>query len=193
MFSPNFQITPSLTKALMEIEAVRQVIIELPFDVEMLRRLRETARLLTTHYSTQIEGNRLTQSQVAEALSVGDSRNYHMGRAEAEVTGFVDYFCHGMAEAFTAIRTQAATAAGRGSKDQSALLRQLAPRQREVLVLFKSQGTATTAEIATHLGLSPRTVTALCRSWITDGFLAFHDPSRKNRSYRLVQAFEELV
>ena len=44
----------------MSAEADRQAIIELPIDVEMLRSLRETARLLATHYSTQIEGNRLT-------------------------------------------------------------------------------------------------------------------------------------
>lgn len=69
VFAPKFQITPALTKSLMEIEAIRQAVIELPFDVEMLRSLRETAKLLTTHHSTQIEGNRLTQAQVAAAIS----------------------------------------------------------------------------------------------------------------------------
>lgn len=126
-----------------------------------------------------------------QALSVGDSHNYYMGRAQANVTKFVEYFCHGMAAALTAVRVQAVNAARRGSKDQSALIRQLDPRQRGVLGLFQSQGTATTAELATHLGLSPRTVTALCRSWVKEGFLALHDPSRKNRSYRLTQAFED--
>jgi len=48
----------------MSIEADRQAILELPIDVEMLASLRETARLIATHYSTQIEGNRLTQTQV---------------------------------------------------------------------------------------------------------------------------------
>lgn len=362
MFEPKFQITPAITRALMEIEAVRQAVGELPFDVEMLRSLRETARLLTTHYSTQIEGNRLTQAQVAEvvapgsdgnrfpgrdrdetevrnyyraleeveqlaaldrairetdvrrlhaiaftgrtsptpyrdgqnvirdsntggivymppessdvpvlmreliawikssltdgelpapliaglahyqfatihpyydgngrtarllttlilhktgyglkgiysleehyardlaayydALSVGDSHNYYTGRAEADVTGFVTYFCEGMAEAFSSVRIQATQAATRGAEDQSGLLRQLDPRQRQLLGLFKDQGTATTAEIAGHLGLSPRTVVALCRDWVSSGFLAHHDPSRKNRSFRLAKTYEELI
>lgn len=350
MFKPNFQITPAITKALMAIEGVRQAVIELPFDGELLRSLRETAKLLTTHYSTQIEGNRLTQAQVAEAISgarfpgrerdeaevrnyytaleeverlaaqageitegmvmrlhgiaysgdpkptpyrdgqnvirdgrsggivymppeapdvpglmaelfswinenmasgelpapivaglshyqyatihpyydgngrtarllttlilhksgyglkgiysleehysrdldayyhaldVGGSHNYYMGRVEAEVTGFLSYFCHGMAQAFAAVRGQAERAAKRGGGDQSERLRRLDPRQRQVLALLEAQGTASTAEIATHLGLSPRTVSALCRGWVEDGFLELHDASKKNRSYRL--------
>jgi len=358
MFEPKFHISPLVTKYLMAIEAVRQVVVELPIDVEMLRSLRKTAKLLTTHHSTQIEGNRLTQAQVAEAitgarfpgrerdeaevrnyyaaleevqrlakqpgtiaesdiqrihamafegratptsyrdgqnvirdgdsggivymppesadvpglmvdlvtwinksisedtlpipliaalshyqfatihpyydgngrtarllttlilhqcgyglkgiysleeyyarnlgayyeaLDVGDSHNYYMGRVEADVTGFVEYFCRGMADAFTAIRGQAVQASNRGAQDLSPVIRQLDPRKRQVLVLFRSQGTATTAQIAEHLGLSPRTVSALCRKWVRDGFLAIHDPSRKNRAYQLSPTFEKYV
>lgn len=71
MFSPSFQITPAITKALMSIEADRQVVAGLPIDVRMLASLRETARLVATHYSTQIEGNRLTQAQVKEVVAGG--------------------------------------------------------------------------------------------------------------------------
>jgi hypothetical protein len=53
----------------MAIEGDRQAIMELPVNVEVLAGLRDTARLAATHYSTQIEGNRLTQAQVAEALA----------------------------------------------------------------------------------------------------------------------------
>ena len=358
MFSPRFDITPAITKALMSIEADRQSLLELPIDVEMLVSLRETARLTATHYSTQIEGNRLTQTQVQEtlagarfpgrerdtaevrhhyraieeverlaqrpdpmqeadiqrlhglvmqgrptptpyrdgqnvirdsisgsiiylppeaddvpalmadlaawvsqemageelpapiiaalahyqyatihpyddgngrtarllttlilhkmgyglkgiysleeyyaqnlaayydALAVGPSHNHYFGRADAEATGFVAYFCAGMAEAFAAVRTQAVQAARRGAQDRSPLLRQLDPRQRRLLALFRRQGTATTGEIATHLALSPRTIVALCREWVAAGFLALRDPSRKNRSYQLGPDYERLV
>ena len=128
-----------------------------------------------------------------EALAVGPSHNYYFGRADAEMTGFVAYFCAGMAEAFAAVRTQAAKAARRGAQDRSPLLRQLDPRQRRLLALFRRQGTATTGEIAAHLALSPRTVVTLCREWIASGFLALRDPSRKNRSYQLGIAYERLV
>ncbi len=342
----------------MSAEADRQAIIALPMDVEMIQSLRETARLLATHYSTQIEGNRLTQSQVQEtlagrripgrdrdttevrnyyraleaaelraadlqaiteddirrlhglvsdgraflspyrdgqnvirdslsggivylppeaqdvpalmtdlvawlsteqergelpvpiiaglvhyqyatihpdydgngrtarllttlilhqsgygmkglynleeyyarnltayyeALAVGGSHNYYFGRPEADVTGFIAYFCRGLAEAFTAVRAQAQKAADRSGTDRSPALRRLDPRQRRLLELFKRQGTAATGEIAAHLGLSSRTVTALCRAWLAAGFIALSDPSRKNRSYRLAGEYEALV
>jgi DNA-binding CsgD family transcriptional regulator len=63
-------------------------------------------------------------------------------------------------------------------------------RQRRLLELFRSQGTDNSAEIAAHLGLSSRTVPALCRAWIESGFLAIHDPSSKNRAYRLGEGYE---
>lgn len=128
-----------------------------------------------------------------QALAVGPSHNYYFGRAEAEVTGFVAFFCQGMADAFAAVRAQAARADRRGSQDQSPLLRQLDPRQRQILALFRRQGTATTGEMAAALGLSPRTVAALCRGWVSAGFLSLHNASRKNRSYRLGAAYERVV
>ena len=358
MFTPNFQMTSAIVNALMSIEADRQAVLELPIDVAMLASLRETARLTATHYSTQIEGNRLTQAQVQEtlagarfpgrerdatevrnyyraveevkrlaaredaiteddirrlhglvlkgrtspdpyrdgqnvihdsvsgsivylppeapdvpglmadlvawigretehgelpapiiaalahcqyatihpyydgngrtarllttlilhksgyglkgiysleeyyarnlsgyyeAIAAGPFHNYYFGRAEADVTGFVAYFCRGMAESFTAVRNQAVQAARRTVPDQSALLRQIDPRERRLLTLFRTQGTATAAEIATHLALTPRTVVGLCRGWVASGFLVIQNPARKNRSYRLAPAYETLV
>ena len=68
MFKPRVALSPAMTRALMAIEADRQAMLGLPLDVAILASLRSTAKLLSTHYSTQIEGNRLTQAQVAEAL-----------------------------------------------------------------------------------------------------------------------------
>jgi len=48
-------------------------------------------------------------------------------------------------------------------------------------------------EIAAYLGLSPRTIVALCRNWIAKGLLQANDFSRKNRSYRLAPEFEALI
>lgn len=69
MFDPVYRITPAITRALMSIEADRQAVSDLPIDVAVLASLRETARLVSTHYSTQIEGNRLTQGQVKEVVA----------------------------------------------------------------------------------------------------------------------------
>ena len=68
MFTPNFRITTALSKVLMDIEASRQLVSSLPITVSVLTSLRESARLVSTHYSTQIEGNRLTQEQVEDVI-----------------------------------------------------------------------------------------------------------------------------
>src|SRR5580698_56624 len=69
MFRPRFKITAAVAKALMAIEASRQAVDALPLTAAMLESLRKTARLLSTHYSTQIEGNRLTAQQVENVLA----------------------------------------------------------------------------------------------------------------------------
>jgi hypothetical protein len=45
MFNPKFRITPKISSALMQIEACRQAIDDLPIDAMVLGRLRETAAL----------------------------------------------------------------------------------------------------------------------------------------------------
>jgi hypothetical protein len=55
-FNPTFTITPAMASDLMRIEAVKQAIQTLPITPRLLATLRQTARLLSTHYSTMIEG-----------------------------------------------------------------------------------------------------------------------------------------
>jgi len=89
MFQPKFNITPIITQALMKIEACRQAITALPLTVSMLDSLRQTAWLLSTHYSTQIEGNKLTAVQVKEVLE-GGGRFPGRERDEAEVRNYYE-------------------------------------------------------------------------------------------------------
>jgi len=86
MFEPNFKITPALSKMLMDIEASRQAVSGLPITLSVLTSLRESARLISTHYSTQIEGNRLTQEQVEDVIGGGTFPNRE--RDEREVKNY---------------------------------------------------------------------------------------------------------
>lgn len=70
-FQPQFRISSATAKALMAIEASRVAVDRLPVTPQMIASLRESARLMTTHYSTQIEGNRLTLPQVEEVIAGG--------------------------------------------------------------------------------------------------------------------------
>ena len=86
-FTPRFTITPKTASALMRIEAAREAVDILPINASVLASLRETARLFSTHYSTMIEGNRLTQEQVSNVL---EKRQHFPGRQrdEHEVLGY---------------------------------------------------------------------------------------------------------
>ena len=86
-FNPNFTITPAVASCLMRIEAVKQAIQTLPITPRVLANLRETARLFSTHYSTMIEGNRLTQEQVAQVIG-GDQHFPGRERDQDEVKGY---------------------------------------------------------------------------------------------------------
>lgn len=86
-FNPTFTITPAVASLLMRIEAVKQAIQTLPITPRVLANLRETARLFSTHYSTMIEGNRLTQEQVAQVIG-GDRHFPGRERDQDEVKGY---------------------------------------------------------------------------------------------------------
>src|ERR1700733_7266755 len=86
-YQPIFAITPAMARGLMRIEAVKQAIQMLPITPRVLANLRETARLFSTHYSTMIEGNRLTQEQVAQVIE-GAQHFPGRERDENEVSGY---------------------------------------------------------------------------------------------------------
>lgn len=128
------------------------------------------------------------------ALSVGPSHNYHLGRAEADVSGFVEYFCEGMAEAFAKVlaRAQSPESAGEtGTGGPGGLLRELRPLQRQALGLFAKSRVATAGELAEYLGIGPRQAREWCARWVAEGFLAVENPSKRARSYRLAKRYEE--
>lgn len=352
-FDPKFSITPKIATSLMRIEAARQAVQDLPITPSVLATLRETARLYSTHYSTMIEGNRLTQEQVSKvieknqhfpgrerdekevlgyyaalekveqvaasglpvsethiqtlhalvmadgrkktkptpyrdgqnvirdsrtrsivymppeakdvpplmkalvawiaksqreslpcpiraaiahyqfatihpyydgngrtarllttlilhlggydlkglysleeyyarnlgdyykALTVGPSHNYYEGRAKADITAWVEYFCEGVATSFENVRRRAQEAAGSGAIDQSVALRRLDPRQRKALELFRQHKFITSRDVEALFGISQRAARNLLAAWVDTGFVIVTDPANKTRKYGL--------
>ncbi len=357
-FSPKYTVTPDLAKALMRVEALRQEVEDLPISPVVLARLRETARLVATHYSTQIEGNRLTideidavlfekqhitgrerdESEVKgyyealeyvrklveagdvlteeiiqrlhalvlgggkkrvkptayrdgqnvirdgrtgmivylppeakdvpglmaamvdwlntstlpvpliagiahyqfatvhpyydgngrvarllatlilhkggyslkgiyaldayyaqdlgtyyDSLTVGVSHNYYLGRAEADITNWVEYFCLGMAQAVEKVRDQAKIHSLAGGEDQAKELMLLDAKKRKSLELFVRKNIVTAKDLGDLFGYKPRTASKLCNDWVADGFLVIVDPSRKARTYSLAPPYLNLL
>lgn len=357
IFTPVFHISPRLVQILMDIETSRQAVDALPITLPLLTALRETARLLSTHYSTQIEGNRLSQEQVSAvlagqtfpnrvrdehevkhyyraleqldtlltqksfiserelqllhglvmygkakaspyrdgqniirdsltgrivylppeahdvaplmqalwdwleqqeqhrqlpsplvaaiahyqyatihpyydgngrtarllsnyllhrsgyglkgiytleayyaqdlasyyaALNVGSSHNYYFGRAEADISHWLEYFCTGMAEAFSKVRAQASSMQAAFSEDKSKLLRQLDQRQQRVLSLFQMQQYITSRDIAITLRIGQRHALNLCNRWLEADFLVRQGRGRSTR-YSLAARWQQLL
>ena len=119
------------------------------------------------------------------AITVGHSHNYYMGRAEADITGWVEYFVEGMAKSFEKVEKHSLKAAEHFEIDQSPLLRKLDPKQRKVLALFKQQEVITSNDLAIFLNFSPRSARHLALTWNKEGFLEAVNISKKGRRYKL--------
>ena len=83
------------------------------------------------------------------------------------------------------MRAAATRTADPGASDDTASLRDLDPRQRRLLPLFRDKGAVSSSEMAEHLKLAPRTLVGLSRAWIASGFLEYQSAARKTRSYKL--------
>jgi len=128
-----------------------------------------------------------------EALTIGPSHNYYDGRADADITKWVEYFCQGMADSFENVRRRASEAAGSGKSDQSKALRRLDPRQRKALELFRDSNVITSRDLETLFGISQRASRNLLSAWVVDGFVVVADPAKKTRKYTLSAEFAALL
>jgi Fic family protein len=163
-----------------------------------------TARLLTTlllHlggydlkglYSLE-EYYALGLNAYYQAISIGSSHNYYIGRAEADITPWIEYFIEGMAISFENVLKRMTEAQVQGESDQSVLMRKLDPRQRKALLLFQKFQTITSRQICELFEFKPRTSSALCANWVEDGFLDIVDASNKGRKYKLGKQYQKLI
>ena len=88
-FNPKYSITNSIANNLLEIERVKEGIKALPINPKLLSSLRETAKVATIHYSTQIEGNRLSREEVFEVIKKNKAiSNTGRIRDEKEIRGY---------------------------------------------------------------------------------------------------------
>ncbi len=128
-----------------------------------------------------------------KALTIGPSHNYYMGRTEADITRWVEYFCEGTAESFENVRKRAQEAAGSGVEDRSPWLRKLDPRQRKALELFRHSDAITSSDVAKLFTVSQRAARNLLTGWVEQGFLLVADPAKKSRKYGLANEFRGLL
>ena len=121
------------------------------------------------------------------AISYSKHHNYYFGRAEADITQWIEYFVFGMLDSFEHVK-QAAQA--REGKDKSALLRSLSPRQRKLLTLFEDSDTITSKDVEELFGFSSRSARLLCAQMVGEGFFIISNSSDKKRNYSLTKKLD---
>ena len=160
-----------------------------------------TARLLTTlalHLSGyDLKGIYSLEEYYAkdlsgyyEAITIGKSHNYYLGRAEADITKWIEYFVRGMAVAFKSVYSKAKEQ--KSSKDEINVLRELDAKQRQILSLFETQKFITSKDIAEFYKFAPRTARQLAANWVNTGFLISVGEG-KQRKYQLNEKIEKIL
>lgn len=129
------------------------------------------------------------------ALTVHPHHNYYEGRAEADLTGWLEYFVKTLASVFSEIKEQVTRHPVR--PDMATLdtepLRRLDSRARIVMGIFASQEEITSADVASTLSLSQRMARVLLNEWVDQGWLKMADRSNRNRAYVLSAKYRQFV
>ncbi len=88
-WSPRFTLTPAIARGLMQIEAARALVEHTTIPPAAEAELRAHARVRAVHYSTFIEGNRLTMSQAKAAIA---DANLQIAGRERDVSEVRNYW-----------------------------------------------------------------------------------------------------
>ncbi len=128
-----------------------------------------------------------------KALVVHKHHNYYEGRADADLTSWIEYFILLLAEVFRNVQKETLNFIKKGVKAEPEALRKLDIRGRNVLGLFLKKDAITTADIAALLGLSQRMARNLAEKWVKQGVLLVAEKSKKSRAYRLTAIYRQFV
>lgn len=130
------------------------------------------------HHAKDLEG-------YYRSLAAHPHHNYYQGRAEADLTSWLEYFAVLLAKVFSRSREEASASAQRGMPVEPKQLRTLDRRARTALSLFAKQDKIAARDVAAVLGLSDRMVRLLLKAWVRAGWLVVADASNRGRAYRL--------
>ncbi len=128
-----------------------------------------------------------------EALTVHKHHNYYQGRAESDLTSWVEYFVKILAKVFQQAKDEALKAGSDMVLIEPKELRQLDHRARTVMALFVKKDSISVKDIAASLGLSNRMARVLVAGWVKDGWLEVLNESNRARAYGLIKKYEKYV
>ena len=115
------------------------------------------------------------------------------GRAEADLTPWLEYFVTSVATVFHAVKEEALSCAQKGISVEPDALRRLDRRSRRVFALFSRQDRIATPEVAGALGLSDRMARVLLHGWVKVGWLVVAQASKRARAYGLAESYRQFI
>jgi Fic family protein len=127
------------------------------------------------------------------SLVVHKHHNYYEGRAQADLTGWVEYFAALLSKVFTQAKDEAVKYAQKGVPQEPQELRQLDHRARIVLSLFAKKDRIVAKDVAQTLGLSTRMVRLLLQKWVKDGWLMVSSTANRSRAYSLSEIYRQFI
>jgi Fic family protein len=127
------------------------------------------------------------------SLAVHPHHNYYEGRAEADLTPWLEYFVTSVSTVFQAVKEEALRCAQKGISVEPDALRKLDRRARRVFALFSKQDRITALEVAGVLGLSDRMARVLVQGWVKEGWLVVARASKRARAYGLVESYRQFI
>jgi Fic family protein len=87
-WQPRYTLTPAVVRHLLEIEAARAAVEQVALPPAVESELRRRARIRATHYSTRIEGNRLTLAEAEQVVTGRRVRLHGRERDAGEVRNY---------------------------------------------------------------------------------------------------------
>ena len=122
------------------------------------------------------------------ALFAGEQEQYYFGKADADISPFIEYFCESMAAVVeSAVRSLSV------SDEAKSDLRGLNARQRKVLKLLREYAEISSKQIADCLSIDERAARELAKRWADKGMLVVVNPSKRARTYGLSKALLHLL
>ena len=138
------------------------------------------------HHARDLEG-------YYRSLAAHPHHNYYEGRAEADLTPWLEYFIKTVAEVFSRAKEDVLHRTRKGGAPEPEALRRLDRRARIVLALFTRQVKITTGDVARALGLSERMARNLIGHWVEDGLLTLISTAKRNRAYGLSAIYRQFI
>ncbi len=127
------------------------------------------------------------------SLAVHPRHNYYEGRADADLTPWLEYFVRTLAGVFTAAKNEALKYAVQETPSEPPEIRRLDRRARLVFALFSNSETITAPQVAKALGLSDRMARVILGKWVADGWLVVENSSNRSRAYGLSAIYRQYI